>query len=338
LGKGYAYEKFRSVYFDISRFKDYGKLSRIDLEKIKVGKTVDLERYEKDNPKDFTLLKRSTLKELKKGIFYQTQWGNVRPSWHLECPAMALKSLGDTHDIHTGGVDLIFPHHENAIAVSQAVTGKPFSNYWLHNELLMINGKNPSRSSDDRYTVTEIQTKGYTAREIRYWLMSRHYRKPITFSWTKLETAKNTVHHLDTFTKKLHHCPSGRPHPEMDQLVYNLRHRFVAGMDDDFNIAPALAALFQFTREINRIMDRQGLSPMDQQKVKGALESINQVLGVMDLEPPKVAQEIEPLVKQREKARKAQDWATADRIRQDLRNMGVEVVDTKEGTLCLNQD
>jgi cysteinyl-tRNA synthetase len=138
MEKGYAYEKLRSIYFDISRSEDYGKLSRIDLDKIRVGKTVDLEQYEKENPRDFTLLKRSTLSELKKGVFYKTAWGNVRPSWHLECPTMAMKILGGTYDIHMSGADLIFPHHENAIAISEAVTGKPLANYWLHNELVTM--------------------------------------------------------------------------------------------------------------------------------------------------------------------------------------------------------
>ena len=225
--KGYAYEKLRSIYFDISRSEDYGKLSKIDLDKMHLGKTVDLEQYEKENPRDFTLLKRSTLSELKKGVFYKAAWGNIRPSWHLECPAMAMKILGGTYDIHMSGADLIFPHHENAIAISEAVTGKPLANYWLHNELVMVNGKKPSRAShNDILTVRQIRERGYTGREIRYWLISRHYRKPISFSWSKLDTAKNTLAHLDKFVKKLQRCPAGEPHPDMDQLVYDLKYKF----------------------------------------------------------------------------------------------------------------
>ena len=338
IEKGYAYEKFRSIYFDISRFKDYGELSKIDLDKIRVGKTVDLEQYEKDNPRDFTLLKRSTLNELKKGIFYKTQWGNIRPSWHLECPTMALKVLGDTYDIHTSGVDLVFPHHENAIALSKALTGKPLANYWLHNELVMIEGKKPSRSSDNNiYAIRHILEKGYTGREIRYWLISHHYRKPISFSWEKLETAKNTLSHLDKFIKKVNYCQSGPPHPEMDQIIYNLKNNFIQSLDDDFNIAPALAALFKFTREINRIMDKKGLSPDNKQKVNGVLESINSVLGVMELAPPDPDPKIETLIKKREDARKEKDWESADRLRQELKDMGIEVIDTREGTTWRNK-
>ena len=333
LEKGYAYEKLRSVYFDISRFKDYGKLSKIDLEKIRVGKTVDLEQYEKENPRDFTLLKRATLNELKLGIYYQTQWGNIRPSWHMECPAMAMKFLGETYDIHTSGIDLIFPHHENAIAISQAVTGKPPANYWLHNELVMINGKSPSRVSNDIYTIKDILDRGYTGREIRYWLISSHYRKPISFSWAKLDMTKKTISNLDKFIKKLHFCQSGPPHPEMDQLAYDVRHTSVEVLDDDFNIAPALAALFQFTHRINTIMDKNGLSPSDKEKVLNTLERINSVLAVMDLEPPKPDKDVEALIKEREMARKNKDWNRADQLRQKLKEIGIEVFDTKEGTV-----
>ncbi|MFC1534749.1 cysteine--tRNA ligase, partial [Thermodesulfobacteriota bacterium] len=334
LEKGYAYEKFRSIYFDISRFKDYGKLSKIDLEKIRVGKTVDLEQYEKENPKDFTLLKRSTLKELKKGICYQTQWGNIRPSWHLECPAMSMKYLGETYDIHTSGIDLIFPHHENSIAISQAVTGKPLANYWLHNELVMINGKKSSNILDNRYTIRQILKRGYTGREIRYWLISRHYRKPISFSWDKLDMARKTISNMDKFILKLQHSRPGPPYPEMDQFVYDLRYNFMESMDDDFNIAPALAALFQFTRQINRIMDRQGLAAIDKEKVKVCLEGINSVLGILNLDQAEPDQSAEELLKKREEARKSKDWETADRIRRELKEkMGIEVIDTKDGAI-----
>jgi len=334
LEKGYAYEKFRSVYFDISRFKEYGRLSRVDLDKIQVGKTVDLEQYEKGNPRDFTLLKRSTLSELKKGIFFQTRWGNVRPNWHLECPAMAMKYIGEVYDIHTSGIDLVFPHHENAIAISQAVTGKMPANYWLHNELVMVNGKKPARNADDpSYTLRNILKRGYTGREIRYWVMSHHYRKPITFSLERLDMAKRTMAHLDKFTRKLGVCRSGRPNPEVDQIIFDLRQGFIDGMDDDFNVARALAALFEFTRRINRMMDKGGLTPSDKEKLEKALKGLNAVLGILDLEPPHKDVAVEELIRSREEARRSKEWVTADRIRQQLGEMGVEVIDTPNGTI-----
>jgi cysteinyl-tRNA synthetase len=334
LEKGYAYEKFRSIYFDISRFREYGKLSRVDLKKIKVGKTVDLEQYEKENPRDFTLLKRSTLNELKKGISYKTKWGNIRPSWHLECPAIAMKYLGETYDIHTSGIDLIFPHHENSIAVCMALTGKPPAAYWLHNELVMINGKKFPNVPDQKYSIRKILERGYKGREIRYWLISRHYRKPIFFSWEKLDMAKKTVSNMDRFVTKLIHCRQGFPHPDMDQIFYDLRYNFVKSMDDDFNIAPALAAVFQFMGSVNRIMDRQGLNEQDKNKIIEYLQDINSVLGVMDFEPEKPDRSVENLVARREEARKTKDWETADRIRRELKEkMGVEVLDSKDGPI-----
>lgn len=334
LDKGYAYEKFRSLYFDISRFRDYGKLSRIDLDKMHLGKTVDLDRYEKGNPRDFTLLKRSTLSELKKGIFFQTKWGNVRPSWHLECPVMAIKFLGDTHDIHTGGADLVFPHHENAIALARAITGKPLANYFLHHELVMVDGKKPAGGrDDDDTTIKNLLRKGYTGREIRYWLISHHYNKPISFSLAKLDNAKKTLSNLDKFIKKVFFCRSGETNPEMDQVVYNLNHEFSEAMDDDLNTSQALAALFEFTREVHRIVDQKGLYQEDRQRVTEALSAVNSVLEIMDLSEPQADEAIDALIRKREVARKAKEWETSDKIRQELKGMGIEVTDTKDGSM-----
>jgi len=332
LEKGYAYEKFRSIYFDISRFKDYGKLSRIDLDKIKIGKTVDLDQYEKENPRDFTLMKRSTLSELRKGIFCETQWGNVRPSWHTECSAMALKYLGENYDIHTSGADLIFPHHENTIAVIKALKGKVPANYWLHNEPVMPNGKKSHQTGETGYfTLKELYGRGYTGREIRYWLLSRHYRKPLYFSWHKLDMARNTLAHLDSFTRKLYLAAKGPSGSETDQLVYDLRTRFGAAMDDDLNIAPALAALFQFARQVNRMVDRSGLSPSGKEKILQALKRIDALLGVMELGQMELDENLGSIIREREDAREKKDWKRADEIRQSLQEMGIEVIDTHDG-------
>ena len=332
LEKGYAYEKLRSIYFDISRFRDYGRLSRIDLNKIRLGKTVDLDQYEKENPRDFTLLKRSTLNELKRGIFFKTVWGNVRPGWHIECAAMALKYLGPTHDIHTSGVSLIFPHHENTIAIGQAVTDKPLANYWLHNEPVMGDVSGRAEATENGHvTLRDLLGQGYSGREVRYWLLSRHYRKPIFFSQTKLSGARNTLSHLDTFIQKLHSTRPGPADPDIDQTIYALRQKFIESMDDDFNIAPALAALFQFTRTVNKKMDRSGLDPSDRDKVLTALGRVDSVLGIMSLAPPEADARVEELVQRREAARAKKEWGMADALRQELKGMGVEVIDTKEG-------
>ena len=342
LEKGYAYEKLRSIYFDISRLKEYGSLSGIDLEKIKIGKTVDLDQYEKDNPRDFTLLKRSTLNELKRGIFFQTKWGNVRPGWHMECSAMAMKYLGNNYDIHTSGVELIFPHHENAIAIGRAVSGNAPANYWIHNEPVMSNGgtsretggdKESDPSAQSPVTLNDLLEQGYTAREVRYWLIGRHYRKPIYFSTKKLLSARNTLSHLDKFIQKIHHSKLTNDNPDMDQAIYAMKHKFAESMDDDFNIAPALAALFQFTGRMNKIMDQRGLSQADREKTIKALAQIDSVLGIINLEPGPMEQEVEKIIGNREEARHEKNWDVADSLRKKLLEMGIEVCDTKQGTV-----
>jgi cysteinyl-tRNA synthetase len=294
---------------------------------------VDLEQYEKANPRDFTLLKRTTLSELKQGLFYETKWGNIRPSWHLECPAMAIKYLGPSYDIHASGIELVFPHHENTIAISQAATGRPPAQYWLHSESVFTDTEDAASDATATNAVTarEIYARGFTGRDIRYWLISHHYRKPISFSWEKLRTARNTLAKLDTFCKKLHSVRNGPTYPEIDQVIYDLRRACIDAMDDDLNMARVLAALFKFVRRINRMMDRTGLAPGDRDKVWKALETSNSVLGVLDLEPEKPDDHIQDLVDQREQARKAKDWDNADRIRDELKRLGVEVIDTKDG-------
>ena len=228
----------------------------------------------------------------------------------------------------------MFPHHENAIALGRALTGKPLANFWLHHELVMVDGKKPAdgKESEDT-TIKSLLRKGYTGREIRYWLISHHYNKPISFSLAKLDNATKTLSNLDKFIKKVFFCRSGETNPEIDQAVYNLNHKFTEAMDDDLNTSQALAALFEFTREVHRIVDQKGLSPDDKQRVEEALRSVNSILEIMDLSAPQADEAIEALIQKRETARKAKDWETSDRIRQELQGMGIEVTDTKDGTI-----
>ena len=331
LEKGYAYERLRSVYFDISRFQGYGKLSKVNLDKMRIGKTVDLDQYEKDNPRDFTLLKRSKLHELKRGIFFRTRWGNVRPSWHIECAAVAMKSLSETYDIQTGSTDLIFPHHENDIAITEAITGRPLANYWIHSEL--VNEKTLSETPEDRaLTLRDAFKRGYSGRDVRFWLIHMHYRRTLDFSWSKLEVARKTVSRLDRFVDKLRTCPGGPTASEIDQLVYDLKQGFERALDDDLNISQALAALFEFTHNINRIMDSQGLDPSDRSKIEKILSGLNSVFMIMDLEQPQLSEHIDDLIRVRDAAREKRDWARADQIRGELKTRGFDVIDTKHGT------
>jgi cysteinyl-tRNA synthetase len=331
IKKGYAYEKHGSVYFDISRFKKYGQLSGVDLSKIKVGSTVDLDNYEKDNPKDFTLLKRSTLTELKKGIFHSTEWGNVRPGWHIECAAMSTHFLGETMDIHTSGRDLIFPHHENEIAIAEALTGKPLARYWLHSELLLVDGKKMSAETGNVITFRELLAKGYTAREIRFLLLSTHYRKPLNFSFRRLDEARKNLKRLDEFSRKLLCLPPGLPHPQVAAYLSAMEDAFFTAIDNDLNMSKALGALFDFIKKTNPILaDGQ----LDQEQKKYILETfgkVNDLLGVLRLTECPLTPEIDKLIREREEARRQKDWKKADDVRDELIKHGFRVIDTPKG-------
>ncbi len=329
--KGYAYEKHGSIYFDISKFPRYGKLSRADLSKIQVGKTVDLDNYEKDSPVDFTLLKRSTLGELKKGIFYQTEWGNVRPGWHIECAAMSLHFLGQTMDIHTSGRDLIFPHHENENAIAEALTGQPLANYWLHSELLLVDGKKMGREQNNILTLRDVVAKGYTARQVRFFLLATHYRKPINFSYARLDEACRSLKRLDEFIRKLLCLPPGLPHPEVATHLSKLENDFFAALDDDLNLSKALGSLFDFIKKANPILCDGQLDRDQKQYIMESFEKINSILNVMRLEQCPLAPEIDKLIQERERARKAKDWERADGVRDELAKQGIKVIDTNKG-------
>jgi cysteinyl-tRNA synthetase len=331
IKKGFAYEKHGSVYFDISKFKQYGRLSGIDLSKIQVGRTVDLDNYEKDNPKDFTLLKRSTLTELKKGIFYKSEWGNVRPGWHIECAAMSIHFLGETMDIHTSCRNLIFPHHENEIAIAEALTGKPLARYWLHSELLLVDGKKMSAESGNVLTFRDLLANGYAAREIRFLLISTHYRKPLNFSYRKLDAARKNLKRLDEFACKLLCLPPGLPHPKVASYLTDMEDKFFGALDNDLNMSKALGALFDFIKKTNPILaDGQ----LDQEQKKYILETfakINDLLGILRLQECPLTPEIDRLIQEREEARKIKDWKRADDVREELIKQGFKVIDTAKG-------
>jgi cysteinyl-tRNA synthetase len=331
IHKGYAYEKHGSIYFDISKFKGYGRLSGVDLGKIQLGRTVDLDNYAKDNPRDFTLLKRSTLTELKAGIFFETDWGNVRPGWHIECSAMSTKYLGETLDIHTASQDLMFPHHENEIAIAEALTGKPLANNWLHSGLLLMDGKKMSADNDNIVLLQELLDKGYSGREIRFLLLGVHYRKPINFTYKRLDSVRVALRRLDAFSGRLLCLKPGLPHPDIAAHTSRLKDRFVAAMDDDLNISLAIGSLFDFVKTANPILQTGTLDLEQKNDILEALRQINSVLKILRLKECPLAPEIEELIQAREKARAEQDWAAADQAREELLAMGVTVHDTSTG-------
>ncbi len=331
IHKGYAYEKHGSIYFDISKFKRYGRLSGVDLSKIRIGRTVDLDDYEKDNPRDFTLLKRSTLAELKKGIFFETDWGNVRPGWHIECSAMSTRYLGETLDIHTASQNLVFPHHENEIAIAESLTGKPLANYWLHSGLLLKDGRKMSAEAGNVVTLQEVLDRGYTDREIRFLLLGVHYRKPLRFSFKRLDAVRKALRRIDEFTRKLLCQPPGLPHPEVALFISGLEKRFCRAMDDDLNISAALGALFDFIKKTNPVLQVGSLDRDQKNEILEVLKRINTVLGILRLEYCPLAPEIDRLIRQREQARRKKDWTAADSVREELLRKGVTVHDTASG-------
>ena len=328
VNKGLAYEKLRSLYFDISRFSDYGQLSGMDINKIKLGATVDLDEYEKQNPRDFTLFKRSRLSELKRGIFTKTDWGSVRPSWHIQCAAMSMKYLGDNYDIYASSRELVFPHHENVNAMAAAITGKPLARFWMHCDRILIDGKKVDEN-DSAYTIEDLAGMGYSGRLIRYWLFSTHYRKPITFSEDRLKYARRSLKRIDQFYSTMRNVGEGRSYEDLDQLLYDIKHGFITAMDDDLNISAALASLFSNIKKINILVLERKIAVADASRILAAFRKIDAVLGFLERGRQDDDSEVHKLIETRNQARLAQNWALADRIRDQLRERGAIVQDEK---------
>ena len=334
VDKGYAYEKLHSVYFDISKLSDYGLLSNIDLTKTRLGKSIDLDDYEKDSPADFALLKRAGLGELKRGIYHKTKWGNIQPGWHLECAAISQKYLGTAYDIHISGADETFPHCENIVAINKAYSGHSGANYWIGAELILVDGRKMSRSLNNAVTIADLKQNGYSGRDIRFFLLGMNYRKPISYSQKALQVAKNTIKKIDTFIYRLHAIDNNtQSFPDVDQVIYDLHHDFEKALDDDINISGALAALFDFIGKVNAPLTEGKISATDTRKVVKALEKINEILGIMDFGEQTRRHDITELIEKRETARKAGNWQEADRLRNQLAGAGVEVLDSQQGTI-----
>jgi cysteinyl-tRNA synthetase len=332
LERGYAYEKLRSVYFDISRFKDYGRLSGVDLSKIRVGKTVDLDEYAKENPRDFTLLKRAKLAELKKGLYYTTPWGQVRPSWHLESAAMALKHPGETVDFHVGSVESLFPHDENENALFTAATGKPMANAWLHCERVLKDGR-PLKEAG-LVTVRDLMAQGYRGEEVRYFLLATHYRKPLAVSDTNLKAAAVARARLDHFLERLALITGEAPvTPAIEERLFLLKKEGIAALDDDLNISRFLSVLFAAVGEFHTDIDHGRLGHAAAAAILARFQEMDEVLGVMNPAPAAARdEEIEAALQAREEARKGRDWQTADKIRDELAARGIEITDTPSGS------
>ncbi len=331
--KQHAYEKLHSLYFDISSLPEYGDFARVNLEKIKIGATVDLDEYEKRNPKDFTLLKRVKLSELKTGVGVKTQWGSVRPSLHLQCAAIAMKYLGAQFDIQTGSRELIFPHHENEVAIAKAAQGAGLAQYWMHCDPVSYDG---SLGCDDIESISldTLLDSGWETETIRFFLISNHYRKTLVLSERSLKQAKYTLDKINRCLQTLWAitCDMNETgeFEGVDQLVYDIRQGFVLSMKDDLKISGVVSSLLANVRNINQLINRNRIDPDSAQKIINTFKEINQVLKILKFEKKQAYTDpVLALMEQRKIAREKKDFKRADELRDKLAGLGVIVHDKK---------
>jgi cysteinyl-tRNA synthetase len=312
LKKGFAYKVEDGIYFSIKKFKKYGKLSGVKLKKLKEGASerVGKDEYDKSNANDFALWKFWTPED--GDVFWETELGKGRPGWHIECSAMSSKYLGKSFDIHTGGIDLIFPHHENEIAQSEASSGKKFVNYWLHNGWVMVDGKKMSKSLGNFYKLRDIVEKGYSPMDLRYFYLTKNYRESINFTWNNLEASKKALQRLKNIISET-----------KDDGKTNKKYldEFEGAMNDDLNSSKALQVLWKVIRD---------------EKAVGKIKTIRKIdevfgLNLFKQEKVEIPEEVSKLSKEREDARKNKEWASADRLRDKIKKLGYVVEDTEKG-------
>jgi cysteinyl-tRNA synthetase len=342
--KGLTYTSEGSIYYRIAKFPEYGKLSKIDVGGMKAGARVDNDRYEKDDARDFALWKAPKPGE----HFWETRIGPGRPGWHIECSAMAMKYLGETLDIHTGGVDLTFPHHENEIAQSEAATGHPFAKMWLHAEHLIIDGEKMSKSLGNFFTLRDLFAKGQKPSAIRYLLFSVPYRRQLNFTGDSVQQAESSVERLRNFLARLktERFAAGS-NPRIEVLARKAEEDFDAGLADDLNTAFSLAAIFDLVREVNTAMDRGEFLQQDAPRIIASMEKFDAILAILtdnDAEklakvgfvpeqPRMAAESVEALIEERNAAKKRRDFKKSDEIRKQLADSGIILEDSKDGTV-----
>ncbi|MFC1803982.1 cysteine--tRNA ligase [Thermoproteota archaeon] len=339
---GYAYEADDGVYFDIDRFEDYGKLSGMDLLKTEQTDRVTSDEYDKENVQDFALWKKATQEELEREIYFNSPWGQGRPGWHIECSVMSKELLGETIDIHAGGEDLAFPHHENEVAQSEALTGKPFVKYWIHMRHLMINGGKMSKSLGNYVSFDDVLAK-HNPDAFRYFYTATHYRRPLNFTWNAMESAENTIRRLENTLDLVENAIKG-PDTNIDydereeKLLKEVRtekKNFIEAMDDDFNTPVALGHLHAIAGAINDYLEE----PANKGVITEAVSVYKELLSVLGLFEKRntvsdeVTEKLLMLITDlRQDQRSAKNYALADEIRGRLKEIGIEIQDTPNGT------
>lgn len=337
IEKGLAYKgEDGSIYYSVSKFPGYGKLSKIPMDSLKAGARVKTDEYSKEEANDFALWK--AWDEGDGDVFWESPFGRGRPGWHIECSAMAIANLGETIDIHAGGIDLVFPHHEDEIAQSEGVTGKPFANYWVHNEYLMVDGKKMSKSLGNFYTLRDVLAKGYSGREVRYLLLSTHYRSPLNFTFQALDGARGALAKLHEFILNIRQIERWGPEKESGgvQAISDIsRRNFEKALDVDLGMPEALSAVFEFVKDVNRI--RETLSKEDASSILDVMRDFDLVLGILGesftLSSSDIPPEIEDLANARVLARERKNWEESDRLRNEIEKKGYLVQDTKHGQI-----
>ncbi len=329
IEKGYAYEVNGSVYYDISKFKEYGKLSGNTLEQLKAGAGGRVEENpDKRSQFDFALW----INDPDHIMHWESPWSVGYPGWHIECSAMAMKYLGETIDIHTGGVDNIFPHHECEIAQSEAATGKPFSRFWLHTSHLMINGEKMSKSKGNFFTLRDLEKKGYSPKAVRWLLMSANHRTQLNFTEEGLKQAEKTIENVFGFMDRLR--GEGDENPDVDALIKKAKTKFEEAMDDDLNTSLAFSAIFDFMREINRLIDEKKFGAKNAEDVRNLMLEFDKVLGLDIGRKEEVPEEIIKMIEKREQLRKERRFEESDRIRSEIEEKGYILEDTPSGVRC----
>jgi cysteinyl-tRNA synthetase len=331
--RGHTYEAEGSTYFRVASLPGYGKLSRVEIDESSEFSRVESDEYEKESARDFVLWKAKKDGEPS----WSTAIGEGRPGWHLECSAMSMDLLGDTFDIHTGAVDLIFPHHENEIAQSEGATGHPFVRYWVHGEHLNIDAQKMSKSLGNIYTLAEIHSLGYDPLTLRYALLSVPHRTKLNFTTQSLDDAKSAIQRIDSFLIRLDEVAKSAPHDAAhadeggDALIGTFLNAFTEAMDDDLNTSAALAAIFTLIRDANSAIDAGRISAGDAEGIRTALQKVDPVLDIFPRRDQVLDEDIERLIAARQAARKARNFAESDRIRDELLGKGIILEDTPGG-------